>query len=559
MTAIDPRLAKRTRPVRPLIALDAALGIATALAVLAQATLLAMIVAGAFDGRPLSALRAYLVLLAAAFAVRGGLAWGMEAAGRRAAMRVLSELRLSLLAHRMRTQPTSLDGTGGAEVATVAVQGLEALEGYFARYLPQVLLAAAVPVIVLAWVAVLDPQSALVMLATLPLVPVFMILIGRHSARRAQERWGALRILSSHFLDVLRGLPTLRAFGRAEDELAHLRDVEDRYRISTMQTLRVSFLSGSVLELAATLGVALVAVSAGVRLVDGGLGLQTGLTVLVLAPELYLPFRRLGAEYHASADGLAVADRMFELLDRPDAAPPGGRRAPASPAQATVRFEGVSFRYPSRAEPALMGLDLALRPGETVALTGESGAGKSTVAQLLLGLLRPSAGRIMVGGEPLDELDADAWRRQIAWVPQHPTMFHATVAENIRLGDAAASGERVREAARLAQADGFIRALPEGYDTVIGDGGRPLSAGERRRVAVARALLRDAPLVVLDEPTADLDPDTAAALALELERAGEVRTVLVIAHRQELTVHADRLVRLANGAVEETEPMAVTG
>jgi thiol reductant ABC exporter CydD subunit len=545
--------------VRPLIALDAALGIATAVVVLAQATLLGVIVAGTFDGRSPSALRPSLVLLAAAFAVRGGLAWGMETAGRRAASRVLSELRLSLLNHRVRSQPTSLDGTSGAEIATVAVQGLEALEGYFARYLPQVLLAAAVPVIVLVWVAVLDAQSALVMLATLPLVPVFMILIGRYSARRAQERWGALRIMSSNFLDVLRGLPTLRAFGRAEDELVHLRDVEERYRVSTMQALRVSFLSGSVLELAATLGVALVAVSAGVRLVNGSLGLQTGLTVLVLAPELYLPFRRLGAEYHASADGLAVADRMFELLDRPGAALRVGRLAPTSPAQATVRFEGITFRYPSRAEPAVMGLDLELRPGETVALTGESGAGKSTVAHLLLGLLRPSAGRITVAGVPLDELDADAWRRLIAWVPQHPTVFHGTVAGNIRLGDSAASGERVREAARLAQADVFIRDLPEGYDTVIGDGGRQLSAGERRRVALARALLRDAPLIVLDEPTADLDPETAAALALELERAGETRTMLVIAHRRELTAHADRLVRLANGAVEKAEPTAVPG
>jgi ABC-type multidrug transport system fused ATPase/permease subunit len=250
---------------------------------------------------------------------------------------------------------------------------------------------------------------------------------------------------------------------------------------------------------------------------------------------------------------------MFELLDRPGAALRVGRLAPTSPAQATVRFEGITFRYPSRAEPAVMGLDLELRPGETVALTGESGAGKSTVAHLLLGLLRPSAGRITVAGVPLDELDADAWRRLIAWVPQHPTVFHGTVAGNIRLGDSAASGERVREAARLAQADVFIRDLPEGYDTVIGDGGRQLSAGERRRVALARALLRDAPLIVLDEPTADLDPETAAALALELERAGETRTMLVIAHRRELTAHADRLVRLANGAVEKAEPTAVPG
>jgi thiol reductant ABC exporter CydD subunit len=540
-----------------LIALDAALGIATAIAVLAQATLLGKIVAEAFAGRSLAALRSDLLLFALAFAARGACAWGMEAAGRRAAAGVLSELRLGLLTHRLRSQPTSLDGTSGAEVAAVAVQGIEALEGYFARYLPQVILAAAVPVIVLAWVAVLDPLSALIMLVTLPLVPVFMILIGRYTQRRAEERWRALRMLSSHFLDVIRGLPTLRAFGRADAELAVLRDVDDRYRVTTMRTLRVSFLSGSVLELAATLGVALVAVTAGVRLVDGTLGLEAALTVLVLAPELYLPFRRLGAEYHASADGLAVADRLLELLDHAPAAVPGGRRLPPTPAAATVRFEGVSFGYPGRPTPAVDELDLDLRPGETVALTGESGAGKSTVAQLLLGLLQPRSGRITVGGVPLDECDQDAWRRLVAWVPQHPTMFHGTVAENIRLGARDASDADVREAARRAQADDLIRALPQGYATMIGDGGRQLSAGERRRVALARALLRGAPLLILDEPTADLDPDTATAVADAVERFGEGRTVLVIAHRREMTVRADRRLCLTPGAGQESASVGV--
>jgi len=384
-----------------------------------------------------------------------------------------------------------------------------------------------------------------------------MVLIGRYTQRRAEERWRALRTLSSHFLDVVRGLPTLRAFGRADAELAVLREADDRYRVTTMQTLRVSFLSGSVLELAATLGVALVAVTAGVRLVDGTLALQAALTVLVLAPELYLPFRRLGAEYHASADGLAVADRLLELLDAAPAAVSGGCRLPPTPAEATVRLEGVSFAYPGRPTPAVDRLALDLRPGETVALTGESGAGKSTVAQLLLGLLQPDAGRITVGGVPLDECDQDAWRRLVAWVPQHPTMFRGTVAENIRLGLHDASDADVYAAARLAQADDLIRALPQGYSTVIGDGGRQLSAGERRRVALARALLRDAPLLILDEPTADLDPDTAAAVSAAVEHVGEGRTVLVIAHRRELTGRADRTLRLTPGVDEESAAVAV--
>jgi thiol reductant ABC exporter CydD subunit len=546
--ALDPRLLRRTSSARPLLTLDTALGVGTAVAVVLQAGLLALIVARAFDGRPLRGLWPYLGLLVAAFLVRGACAWGMEMAGRRAAWSVLSELRLALAAQRLRAQPTAADGTDGAEIVAVSVQGIEALEGYFARYLPQVVLASVVPLLVLGSVAVVDLESALIMALTLPLVPVFMALIGRYTAQRTQERWDALRRLSTHFLDVVRGLPTLRAFGRAQDQAAVVGEVSERYRVTTMETLRVSFLSGSVLELAATLGVALVAVTAGVRLADGALGLQAGLTVLVLAPELYLPFRRLGAEYHASADGLAVAERLFALLDAPAATGRGGVRPAPSPAQAPVRLEQVSFSYPARAGRVLDGLDLELSPGETVALVGESGAGKSTVAQLLLGLLQPTSGRVSVGGVDLESCEPESWRRRIAWVPQHPTMFRGSVAENIRLGDPAASDRRVCEAAALAGADELIRSLPQGYDTPIGDGGRPLSPGERRRIGLARAFLRDAALVILDEPTADLDPRSVAAVSEAVERLGRGRTVLLIAHRPELIEHADRVVRLAGGA-----------
>jgi thiol reductant ABC exporter CydD subunit len=376
-----------------------------------------------------------------------------------------------------------------------------------------------------------------------------MWLIGRYTEERTRERWHALRQLATHFLDVVRGLPTLRAFGRADDEAALLATVSERYRLTTMETLRVSFLSGSVLELAATLGVALVAVATGLRLVNGTLGLQAGLTVLVLAPELYLPFRRLGAEYHASADGLAVAERMFSLLDEQPAVSAGGLRVASSPACAEVRFEAVSFSYPSRETPVLRTLDLELRPGETVALVGESGAGKSTVAALLLGLLAPSAGRITVDGVDLASCQLEKWRRLIAWAPQNPTLFRASVAENIRFADPSASDERVHHAAARAGASEFIARLPAGYDTVIGDGGRSLSTGERRRLALARVFLRDAPLVILDEPTADLDPHSVSVVAGAVRHLQRNRTVLLIAHRPELVEHADRLVELGHGGV----------
>jgi len=544
MRVLDPRLLRRARAARLLLATDTAIGLATALLVLLQATLLATIVARAFRGAPLDDVSGELILLVLAFAGRGLLAWGFEVAGRRAAWTVLSELRLALVERRLRAQPAALDGAESAEIAAAAVQGVDGLEAYFGRYLPQVVLACLVPVAVLGWAAWIDFESALIMLVTLPLVPLFMWLIGRYTEERTRERWHALRLLSTHFLDVVRGLPTLRAFNRSRAQGESIVEVSERYRRATMGTLRLGFLSGSVLELAATLSVALVAVTVGVRLVSGGLGLQAGLTVLILAPELYAPLRQLGAQFHASADGLAVADRMLSLLEAPPAVGAGGRLVAPNPAEAPVRFERVSFAYPSRPELVLDELDLELLPGETVALVGASGTGKSTVANLLLRFAEPIAGRVTVGGMDLAECRTDVWRGLIAWVPQRPTIFRGTVADNIRLGFPHASQDRTREAAMLAGADHFVRGLPCGYETLVGDGGRPLSAGERRRIALARAFLRDAPFVILDEPTADLDRVSADVVAEGVERLRPGRTVLLIAHRGELAHRADRVVSL---------------
>jgi thiol reductant ABC exporter CydD subunit len=550
---LDQRLLRRARPVRHLLGVDVGLGVASAVLVLIQATLIARIVARAFAGEPLGDVTNDLGLLALTFAGRGLLAWGFEVAGRRAASSVLSDLRLALVERRLRDQPAALDGTEAGEVAASAVQGVDALGAYFARYLPQVVLAVVVPLAVLGWVAGIDPASAGLMLLTLPLVPVFMWLIGRYTEERTRERWLALRLLSSHFLDVVRGLPTLRAFNRGRVQAGVLAEVGERYRRTTMASLRVGFLSGAVLELASTLGVALVAVTVGVRLVGGGIGLQAALTVLVLAPELYLPLRQLGAQFHASADGLAVAERMLALLEAPPAAVSGRRRIANSPLEAPVRLESVSFAYPSRPGLVLDGFELELLPGETVALVGPSGSGKTTVANLLLRFAEPTSGRITTGGVDLADCRADLWRRLIAWVPQRPTIFRGTVADNIRLGNTRASEQSIREAAMLAGADRFVRGFPSSYGTLVGDGGRPLSAGERRRIALARAFVRDAPLVILDEPTADLDRVSADVVAESVERLRSGRTVLLIAHRPELVQYADRVVVLADGGSVRNE------
>jgi len=457
---------------------------------------------------------------------------------------------MEVVERRLRDQPSALDGAASAEVATTAVDGAAALETTFARYLPQLVLAVVVPASVLVLVAAIDVVSAGVMLLTLPLVPLFMWLIGRYTERKTEERRQALALLATHFLDVVRGLPTLRAFNRGAAQAEQVAEAGDRYRRTTMKTLRVAFLSGAVLELAATLGIALVAVTIGVRLVRGGIGLEAGLTVLLLAPELYLPLRNLAAQFHAAADGRAAADRLLDIVELPPAAR-SGTASPPSLKLASVRLEAVTFAYPARPGLVLDAIDLELAPGATVALVGPSGSGKSTVAALLLKLVEPTAGRIMVGSRDLASCDSQAWRRLLAWVPQRPTLFRASVADNVRLGDPRSDDARVRRAAELAGADEFIRVLPRGYDTVVGEGGRALSAGELQRIALARAFLRDAPLILLDEPTANLDGESADIVAHAVERLRTDRTVLLAVHQPQLAARADRVVRLDAGRIVE--------
>jgi thiol reductant ABC exporter CydD subunit len=528
-----------------LLAVDAGIGVLAALIIVVQATAIAAVAARGFDGAPLAGVGAGVALVAGLAALRGACAWGFEVAGRRAAGDVLSGLRLELVEQRLRRRPAALDGAESAEVAATAVQGVDALEAYFARYLPQLVLAAIVPVVVIAWSLAVDPIAGLLMLVTLPLVPLFMILVGAYTERRTRRRWRALTALAASFADAVRGLPTLRGFNRSGAEGEALAARSDEYRRATLGTLRVTFLSGAVLDLAATLGVALVAVAVGLRLVSGDIGLQAGLTVLLLAPEVYLPLRGLGAQYHASADGLAVADRLLGLIEAP-APPRAGRAVPPRPDRAPVRFERVSYAYPTREGTVLHDVDLELPPRATTALIGPSGAGKSTVANLLLGFADPLAGRITVGGVDLAHCDPPEWRRSLAWVPQRPTLFRGTVAENIALG---APADRVGTAARMAGAHEFIQRLESGYETVVGDGGTPLSAGETRRLALARAFARDAPLLILDEPTADLDRESAQIIERAVtQRAGE-RTILLITHDPHLARLADHVVGLVSGRV----------
>ncbi|MFE4592405.1 thiol reductant ABC exporter subunit CydD [Streptomyces laurentii] len=542
MKPIDPRLLRHARATRFFLLAVVGLGLVGALLIVAQAMLIAEVVVGAFQkGLPVSGLTTPLVLLAIVAVGRALVSWLTELAAHRASAAVKSELRGRLLQQAAHLGPGWLSGQKAGSLAALATRGVDALDDYFARYLPQLGLAVVVPVAVLARIVTEDWVSAAIIVVTLPLIPVFMILIGWYTQARMDRQWKLLSRLSGHFLDVVAGLPTLKVFGRAKAQAENIRKITAEYRRATMRTLRIAFLSSFALELLSTLSVALVAVGIGMRLVHGSLDLATGLVILILAPEAYLPLRQVGAQFHAAAEGLAAAEEIFEVLEQP--VPDGGTGA--VPASVRLELDHVTVRHPGRATPSLDAASLTVEPGETVALVGPSGAGKSTLLDVVLGFARPEeGGTVRVGGADLASLDLEEWRSRIAWVPQRPYLFAGTIAENVRLARPDASDEAVRQALRDAGADGFVADLPEGADTPLGEDGAGLSAGQRQRLALARAFLADRPLLLLDEPTAALDGATEAGVVDAVRRLAVGRTVLLVVHRPALLAVADRVVRI---------------
>jgi ATP-binding cassette, subfamily C, bacterial CydD len=555
MKPVDPRLFRHARAARGFLLVTVALGVVTTGMVLAQAELLARLLAGAARGSGAAAWSAALIALLAVVAVRAAAVYGGEVAALRTAATVKSQLRRRLAAQLQRLGPAWLGRQQQGEIATVTTRGLDSLDPYFSRYLPQLVLACLVPAAVLITVATADWISAVIIAATLPLIPVFAVLIGLHTKARTQRQWRLLARLGGHFLDVVEGLPTLKVFGRAERQAEVIGEVTDGYRSATMATLRVAFLSALVLELAAAVSTALVAVEVGLRLLAGHMGYQTALVVLLLTPEAYLPLRAVGMHFHASMEGAAAAGRACSIIET---APAPARAAVSGIAGAVtadlrhddITLDAVGMTYPGRDRPALDGVSVTIRPGDQIAVTGPSGAGKSSLLGLLLRFTEPTSGRITAGGAGLAGIDPDSWRRQVAWVPQRPYLFAASAADNIALGQPEASRRDIVRAAELAGADAFIRALPEEYDTPLGERALRLSAGQRQRIALARAFLRDAPLLLLDEPTAHLDPLTAAQILTVIQTLTAGRTVILVTHRHAwpvLRAGADRVLVLDRG------------
>jgi len=513
--------------------------------------LLGRVIASAFPGgQNLSDVSGELWILAAVVAARALCAFGFESSGRLGARRVVGELRAGLTAHMLETRPAGLRGQRAGELVTNAVQGLSSLEAYFARYLPQLVLAVVVPVVILIYIFPRDAVAGGILLVTLPIIPFFMVLIGLAARTATERRWRTLSLLSAHFLDAVKGLQTLKANDRAQRQVETLRETGEQYRKQTMVTLRIAFLSSLVLELAAMMGTALVAAAVAIQLINGGLEFSTALAVLLLAPELYLPLRMLGQQFHASTDGLTAAQQCFEVLDTPAAVSVPAAPLPApDPRSGPLVLENIRFAYEGRGEAVLESIDLTLNPGEQLALVGPSGQGKSTVSALILRLLDPDGGRILCDGVDLFDVDPKEWRRQLAWVPQRPTLFSASLAENIRLGRPDADDAALLMACADAGLEQLVDSMPQGLETQLGDGQRTLSAGETQRVALARAFLRDAPLVVLDEPTAHLDSESSAAIGDSIARLSQSRSVLLIVHRPALAAAADRIITLREGVV----------
>jgi ATP-binding cassette subfamily C protein CydD len=528
---LDPRLLRHARSARGYVLLTAGLGVLTAALVVMQALLLAHALGDAVtDGATLAVLGPSIAWLAVVIVTRALVTTVQERFAHRSATRAVGELREQVVAHAVALGPRWLASGEGPAVVTLATRGLDSLEPYFVRYLPQLVLAATVTPGVLLVVLGLDWVSAAILVVVLPLVPIFMVLVGRLTQGRSEQGLVTMQRLGAQVLDLLAGLPTLRAHGRERGPGPRVRALGDAHRVATMGTLRIAFLSGMVLELLTTLSVALVAVGIGLRLVEGDLDLVTGIAVLVLAPEVFLPLRQVGAQFHAAADGVAAAGRAFEVLETP--VPAAGTRTAPDLRTATLQLDGVGVGGTPH------DLDLVLRPGSVVALTGPSGVGKTTALEVALGLLRPETGRVTLDGLDLADLDPAGLWAQVSWLPQRPVLEPGTVAQVVGGDDAARTS-----AAALTGLDAVLATLPDGWATPLGRGGEGLSLGQRQRVALTRTLLAPTPLVVLDEPTAHLDAageqvvlDTVQAL----RAAG--RTVLLVAHRSSLVAAADEVV-----------------
>ncbi|HET6487666.1 MAG TPA: thiol reductant ABC exporter subunit CydD [Spirochaetia bacterium] len=542
------------RPARGRLALTVALGEAAGVLLVLQTGLLARVADGAIFRRgSLPALLPLLLEALIVIGVRAVTTWASKRAASACASQAKDLIRSRCLEQLRRLGPIPLAGMRAGEIANTAVDAVEALDAYYSRYLPQRAIASLLPLTILAVIFPLDWLSGLVLVLTAVFLPLSMIVIGEEAHERNRRLWGTLAQMSGRFLDVLQGLATVRMFNAAARETRQIQEASDQYRALTLSVLRVAFLSSFMLELISAVSIAIVAVLTGFRLLSGSMSFLPGYFILLIAPEYFLTLRVLGTFYHSRMEAVSAAEKIRELLSLPVPdrahAPAVAVRLSAAP---SVGFQDVTFSYEGRS--VLSGASFRIPPGEHVALMGESGAGKTTVLLLLLGFAAPRSGTIDVDGQPLGALDADGWRAGVAWLPQRPTLFHGSVLDNIRLGSANATRDEVLAAARLAHVDEFLPRLSHGLDTRLGEGGQGLSVGQAQRVALARLFLRQPRVVLLDEPTAHLDDESARLVTEGIQRLCAGRTTLLVTHREATAAFMGRVIRISDGRIREAPP-----
>lgn len=540
---------------------------AAGLLIILQAWLLAMIInAVVFDDATLADVQTWLIALFVLFVIRAGLMWIAEQFAFQAAIKVKVHLRQKLYTHVQQLGATWLNRERSGDVVNALSDGIEGLEAYYARYIPAMALMSLLPLAILVFVLAHDWLAAVILVVTAPLIPVFMILIGKGTEKRNQKQWKQLAHMSAHFLDMIQGLTSLKLFNASRREAKMVAKIADDYRQSTMSVLRVAFLSSFMLEFFATVSVALVAVIVGFRLFWGELDFFYGLFVLLLAPEFYLPLRNMGTQYHARMEAIGAVERILEIFqqkphdqsaDETDTTQPStikqlSQLPPDFMPQAQIELRDLHFHYPDQRQ-ALKGVSFTIKPQETLAIVGESGAGKTTLLNLLLGFLQAQRGEIRLHNQKqqqhyaLQDLSKALWYQQLAWLPQRAQIFPKTVAENIALGQEKIDLAAIQQAAKQAYADDFIQALPNGYQTLIGEGGQGLSGGQQQRIALARIFLKDAPILLLDEATAHLDQHSEQLIQQSLSTLIQQRTVIMIAHRLQTIKHADRIALMQAG------------
>lgn len=554
------RLLKLAQSTRVTFIFTVFFGFLTGLMTIGQAWLLSSTINGVFlEEKTLSEVTHWMRFLLLVITVRAVLVWLSEVFANHVAVSIKTDLRVRLFAHILALGPGFSGREKTGELTAAAMEGVEALDAYYSQYLPQVVISALVPLSILVVVLPLDPLSGFILLITAPLIPFFMYLIGKGAEGFTSRQFKTLRLLSAFFLDSLQGLSVLKHFGQSRDHSKKIAQASNKFRDTTLKVLKITFLSAFALEILATLSTAIIAVEIGLRLLYGRMEFREALFILILAPEFYLPLRMLGLRFHAGMNGISAAGRVFTILDTPIKkkdlrSETGIENMPDSEKSffSTIELTHISFAYPDETEKVLKDVTFSISSGQRIAIIGASGAGKTTVANLFLRFTESYGGIISVDGKPLKEIDPECWRKNISWVPQKPYLFHDTVEANICVGKPDASKEEVARVARSACLHEFIETLPNGYDTVIGEGGGRFSSGQAQRLAIARAFLKNAPILLLDEPTSSLDPETESMIESSIRLLMKGRTVITFAHRLNTIYQADKILVLEAGSIVES-------